>query len=240
MAYIVELEAFHGPMDLLLYLIEKNEVDIYDIPVAVISDQYLKYLQSTGDLDLERLGDFLLMASYLLNLKSRMLLPRNNAFVEDEADNVPDPREELVRSLLDYKKYKKVADYLLARQSGEIKRVFFRTKDTELTGKEEIVADLKVLFRSYQNLLRDKLAVDSEFYLPTGDINIGDKMEEILGRLENRPEGLVFQDLFSGAVNKREALVLFLALLELIRLQKIHAYQKEYFSEIIIRMVVAG
>lgn len=236
MAYIVDLDAFHGPMDLLLYLIEKNEVDIYDIPVAVISDQYLGYLQSTGDLELERLGDFLLMASYLLNLKSRMLLPRHGLEEEEEADL--DPREELVRSLLDYKKYKKVADYLLARQSGELKRVFFRN-NIEIANKEEIVADLKVLFRSYQNLLREKLVADSDLNLPSEDINIGEKMDEIIGRLQNRPEGLVFQDLFSGVISKREALALFLALLELIRLQKIFAYQAEYFSEIIISVRVA-
>ena len=112
MTYVVDLEAFHGPMDLLLYLIEKDEINIYDIPIARISDQYISHLQGNDVSDLDNLGDFLLMASYLLNLKSRMLLPRPTVEEStDEADEI-DPREELVQRLLNYKHYKEACHKL--------------------------------------------------------------------------------------------------------------------------------
>ena len=95
MAYLVDLEAFHGPLDLLLYLIEKNEVELDDIPVAVITEQYMHYLSVTGDYDLERMGDFLLMASYLLNLKSKLLLPRA---IMSEGEEEEDPRIDLMQN----------------------------------------------------------------------------------------------------------------------------------------------
>ena len=99
MPYVVALEAFHGPLDLLLYLIEENQLDIYDIPIAAITDQYLAYLADTGDWDLDRLGEFMVMASYLLQLKSRMLLPRRHLPQYEPEENTADP-EELVQKLL--------------------------------------------------------------------------------------------------------------------------------------------
>lgn len=107
MTYVVDLEAFHGPMDLLLYLIEKDEINIYDIPIASISDQYISYLSGGNINDLDNLGDFLLMASYLLNLKSRMLLPKPVVEINTEEAEEIDPREELVQRLLDYKGIRK-------------------------------------------------------------------------------------------------------------------------------------
>ena len=113
--YVVDLEAFHGPLDLLLYLIDRNEVDIYDIPISDITEQYLQHLQLSGDSDLENLGSFLSMASYLLNLKSRLLLP---AYEDEEGEEQElDPREELVKKLVEYRRYKKAAMYLRSRQN---------------------------------------------------------------------------------------------------------------------------
>jgi len=234
MRYVVDIEAFHGPLDLLLYLIEKDELDIYDIPVSAITDQYLEYLESTGDFDLERLGDFLIMASYLLNLKSRMLLPHFPVIEEEETDNNIDPREELVQRLLDYKKYKEAAEHLKSRQNGQCKRIFYRDYDNSCEPEEQISGNVKALFHAYLSLVRDRTKTDSKYRLPQGDINIGDKMEEIMERVQERPRGLVFQDLFAGVLNVREALALFLALLELIRLRRVKAIQEKFFADIII------
>ncbi|MEN6325696.1 MAG: segregation/condensation protein A [Syntrophomonas sp.] len=239
MAYVVDLEAFHGPLDLLLYLIEENELDIYDIPIAAISDQYLDYLQASGDFDLDKMGDFLIMASYLLNLKSRMLLPSKPAS-EQEEDEPVDPRQELVQKLLDYKKYKKAAEYLQQRQDGEVNRVFYRSSAMEYQSTAgEFTAETAMLFRAYQTLMRDYNKSEEAYQLPQGDVSIADKMNEILNLLLSNPEGLIFQDLFANVANLREALALFLALLELLRLQEVQALQDQAFGEIVISLRVA-
>lgn len=238
MAYVVDLEAFHGPLDLLLYLIEENELDIYDIPIAAISDQYLDYLQASGDFDLDKMGDFLIMASYLLNLKSRMLLPIRPA-VEGEEDEPDDPRQELVQKLLDYKKFKNAAEYLQQRQDGKINRVFYRSSAVDFQAASEFAAETAMLFRAYQTLMRDYNRNEEAYQLPQSDINISDKMEEILKLLQCSPEGIIFQDLFATVGSVREALALFLALLELLRLQEVQALQGQAFGEIIVSLRVA-
>lgn len=238
MAYVVDLEAFHGPLDLLLYLIEENELDIYDIPIAVISDQYLDYLQASGDFDLDKMGDFLIMASYLLNLKSRMLLPIRPA-AEDEQDEPVDPRQELVQKLLDYKKFKNAAEYLQQRQDGEINRVFYRSSAAEFQAASEFAAETAMLFRAYQTLMRDYNKNEEVYQLPQSDVNISDKMEEILKLLQCNPEGIIFQDLFATVASVREALALFLAMLELLRLQEVQALQDQAFGEIVVCLRVA-
>jgi segregation and condensation protein A len=237
MTYVVDLEAFHGPLDLLLYLIDRNEIDIYDIPIAVITDQYLHYLQLTGDFDLDKLGDFLGMASYLLNLKSRMLLPANG---DQPGGDEVDPREELVQRLVEYRRYKKAAEYLMARQNEDFARVFYRDAEVLLPVKEEISADLDSLIRAYRRVLSDIQEDEpAVFAIPDGDINVESKMDEIMESLKLSPEGIVFQDLFTGNRRKREVLVLFLALLELIRLQQVAAIQENSLTEIKVFLRVA-
>ncbi|SHG98103.1 condensin subunit ScpA [Thermosyntropha lipolytica DSM 11003] len=223
MDYVVDLEVFHGPLDLLLYLIEKNEIDIYDIPVAQISDQYMEYLQKEDKINIENLGAFLLMASYLLQLKSKMLLPGSSPWTEEEQEE--DPRADLVKSLLEYRRYKKVALWLEARQEGEIDRVFFRDFYQEVPLQEELTVDVKTLVKAYKSVV-NRIPEKREVYaMPTGDINVAEKMEEILAKLAEGKE-VVFQELFYGIKWRREALALFLALLELIRLGKVRAYQE--------------
>lgn len=231
MTYMVDLETFHGPLDLLLYLVEKNQVDIYDIPIAVISEQYIEYLQASGDFDLERMGDFLIMASYLLNLKSRLMLPDSLNETEEEEEML-DPRQELVEKLLAYKKFKEVAVWLEDRHDGRGERIYYREEQQNRELPVEWVADLKSLVKAYQAVIKD-LNEEEEYYeLPQGDVNVGDKMEEIMARLKNKPHTIIFQDLFLGIISKREALALFLALLELIRLQRVEARQSNPFAEI--------
>lgn len=235
MDYVVDLEAFHGPLDLLLYLIEKNEIDIYDIPMAAITDQYMEYLQLTGEYDLDRLGDFLIMASYLLNLKSRMLLPQRQPEAEEEGES-EDPREELVQKLLDYRKIKQAAEFLAARDSGEAPRVFFREAVYEWEEREEIIASISALARAYR-AVRRKESDNKVYDIDFSDIDINAKMHEILHLLTRSGRGLVFQDLFSSG-ERREQLALFLALLELVRQKKVGASQENEFGEIRIMLRV--
>jgi segregation and condensation protein A len=236
MEYLVDLEAFHGPLDLLLYLIEKNQVDIYDIPIAVISEQYLEYLQKYGRYDLDNLADFLLMASFLLNIKSKMLLPAG-ALESDEEEEAPDPRRELIERLLAYKRFKEAAGWLETRQSGLTERIYYRAESAEGVPGEELVADLNSLIKAYKYVLRDIDDTTDEYELPRGDVNVSEKMEEILMRLQSMPQGIVFQELFVGIVSRREALALFLALLELIRLQQVVAVQGDPFGTIEVKML---
>lgn len=240
MTYVVDLEKFHGPLDLLLYLIEENQVDIYDIPIAAITDQYMEHLSHTGELNLEQLGDFLIMASYLLYLKSRMLLPRRpDRDGEEEDDRLYiDPREELVQQLLLYKKYRQAAECLAQKQEGVLPRVYYRFQPEEADQEEEIVTDVKALLRAYQVLLRELKLEEPELDLPSGDISVEDKMEEIMSRLQQKRGRLVLQHLFAGVSSNREAMAYFLALLELIRLQLVVAVQKDLFADITVKIRV--
>jgi len=238
MTYMVDLDTFHGPLDLLLYLVEKNQVDIYDIPIAVISEQYIEYLQSSGDFDLERMGDFLIMASYLLNLKSRLMLPGSLNETEEEEETL-DPRQELVEKLLAYKRFKVAALWLEERYNGREERIYYREEQQDRELPAEWVADLKSLVKAYQAVIKDISEEEDYYELPRGDVNVGDKMEEIMNRLKKKPHTIIFQDLFLGIISKREALALFLALLELIRLQRVEALQSTPFDKIKLRLRVA-
>lgn len=232
MAYLVKLEAFHGPLDLLLYLIEEHQVDIYDIPIASITEQYLAYLTHTGDYDLDRLGDFLVMASYLLHLKSRMLLPRRPADLLDPDDEAQgDPREELVKRLLAYKHYRQAARHLAALEQGEAERIFFREAVPEAR-EEEIVADLKTLVRAYRELQKKLPEAANTIQVPAGDINVSEKMEELERMLAGKRRGILFHSLFASARSRRELLAYFLAMLELMRQNRVRAVQEHYQGDI--------
>lgn len=206
-------------------------MDIYDIPIAVISEQYIEYLQSSGDFDLERMGDFLIMASYLLNLKSRLMLPGSLNETEEEEETL-DPRQELVEKLLAYKRFKVAALWLEERYNGREERIYYREEQQDRELPAEWVADLKSLVKAYQAVIKDISEEEDYYELPRGDVNVGDKMEEIMNRLKKKPHTIIFQDLFLGIISRREALALFLALLELIRLQRVEARQGNPFSHI--------
>lgn len=234
MSYVVDLDAFHGPLDLLLYLIEKNQVDIYDIPIALLSDQFMAYLGShEGDLD--TIGDFLVMASYLLQLKARMLLP---SLDEEDEDQELDPREELIQRLEEYKRYKEAAEYLISRQDGTIERVYYRS--TSYSEQSEVLtADLPMLLRAYQAVLAKLEQEEPALSIPQEDINVKEKMDEIVQTLARRGSKLPFSELFQSTMRRRELLGLFLALLELVRLQQVEAVQENKFSDIILYLRVA-
>jgi segregation and condensation protein A len=236
MSYVVNLEKFYGPLDLLLYLLEKEEIDIYDIPVALITDQYLEYIHTTGQIDLDNIGDFLSMASYLLNLKSRLLLPGLEP--EDDEIKCGDPRDELVDRILKYKQYKLLGEYLASRYDDNRYKVFFRDGQTEIEGVDrEVRSSLNALVNAWY-LVMDRNAELPTYNLPEG-IDIGSKMKDLLRILPEDGSKVIFQDIYAGIDDRGIALAYFLALLELIRLKKVVAGQACCFGDIeIIRVAV--
>jgi len=221
MDYQVKLDIFEGPLDLLLHLIRKNEMDIYDIPIAVITAQYLEYLDMMKDLNLNIAGNFLVMAATLIHIKSRMLLPKPP---EDEEDD--DPRLELTRPLVEYLQLKAAAEKLSQRP------ILFRdvfTRDflsQELAGKEEglIRVGLFELMDAVRRILLER-EPETLVPLPGPMIPIEAKMEEVLIRL--REQGRIILDHMLGSpVSKPEIILIFLALLELARINKITLYQE--------------
>ena len=232
MDYVVNLEQFYGPLDLLLYLVEKNEMNIYDISITSITDQYVEYIDGSELIDLDQIGDFLMMVSYLLSLKARMLLP-GGAPDEEEAAEL-DPREELIHKLLAYKRFKKVAELLMVRLNDDYPRAFFRHGQTDMLSRLEIAASPQSLLKAYWRLFDNGLVTDG-YEIPTGDVNVAHKMEEIMQRLQLIKESS-FQELCGAVKQRREILANFLAVLELIRLNQVEAIQDRRFGEIMLRV----
>jgi len=231
MSYHVKLEIFEGPMDLLLHLIKKHELDIYDIPIAPITQQYLEYLDLMKGLDMEIAGDFLVMASTLTHIKSRMLLPPTGEPGED--DEGADPRAELIRRLLEYKRFKDAAAGLEQREQ-DWSKVF--TRETE--AKPELPPDDEPLlfdFHLFDLLaaLRDVLnrAPDAGIEITAEAVSITDKIAHILSRLEG-VDSLLFADLFEGNTSRSHIIATFMALLELMKNRIVRAVQVEQFGAI--------
>jgi len=239
LAYRIKLEVFEGPFDLLFHLIEKNEVDIYDIPVAEITEQYLEYIAAMQMLDLEVASEFLVMAANLLAIKARMLLPRPPVDEDGQPDEDSDPRDELVEKLLEYKKFKVLAEYL-QEKANVMNRVYTRPNDEDmfihLFSEENPLEGISM--SSLLEALREVLdrAAEQELIgeIPREEVTVRDKMKEIMRRLFFQARGIAFRDLFRPGVTRVEIIVTFLALLELIKTGKIRAYQSKAFGEIMI------
>lgn len=239
-AYEVRLEAFEGPLDLLLHLIREHEIDIYDIPIAQITEQYLEYISFMESLDLVLAGEFLEMAATLIRIKVRMLLPSQ----VEEGEEEEDPRRELVRKLVEYKRFKEAARALSERE--EERRRFFphgvdaRAYETifdEAVETEELLRDVtlfdlvdalrEVLSRIPQRI--DVHAVDLE------ETTVEEQMDHIKNVLREAGSA-TFAELFRGAVTRLEVVTTFVALLELIRLGVVTALQKRTFGEILLTL----
>ncbi len=223
---VVRVLDFEGPLDLLIHLIEKNKMDIYDIPIVSITDQYISYLHSFTETDLEAASQFLVMASLLLQIKSRMLLPKTELEDEDEAD----PRDMLVQMLLEYRCIKAVAKQLetmkqtAARQ--HTRRPYFA--DSKLRNLHYYpVSELLLALAGLSGSLRRQIAVvDRQEY------DVGSKMQEIVKMLENYPEGIEFEKAFVKSGSSGEMVASFLAVLELLRLQVVRISQSMAFAPI--------
>ncbi len=234
--YKVELEVFEGPLDLLLYLIKKDEVDIYNIPIEQVTSQYMEYLNMMRMLDLNIAGEFIVMAATLMMIKSRMLLPVEERMEEEEEDE-EDPRWDLVRQLVEYKKFKDAAERLHERELHQ-ENVFDLGADgavLEPDGAEVVLEDVTLfdLLTAFKNVLdraRDELMGEI-----LGDqFSVADKIDTILGRLEGGGR-VAFSALFGESPSKPEVVCTFLALLELLRLRQVAIHQSGPFADIEIR-----
>jgi segregation and condensation protein A len=238
--YKVKLEVFEGPLDLLLYLIRRDEVDIYDISIERITTQYLEYLEAFRMLDLEIAGEFVVMAANLIYIKSRNLLPVHQQPPEEEGEE-DDPRWDLIRQLIEYKKFKDAAYQLRQRelaQEGLIARIPEKPqfKDANSLLKSEV--GIFDLINAFQKVLR-KIEAGREDLREIFEENftVSDKLDVIL-RAAQTGSSITFSDLFASAASRTEIVVTFLALLELIRMKQIRVAQQGPFAEIEIRRIV--
>ena len=232
MSYKVTLEVFEGPLDLLLYLIKKEEIDIYHIPIAKITGQYLEYLDLMQLLDLHLAGEFLVMTSTLIQIKSKMLLPIEERGAEEEEEE--DPRTELVRKLLEYKKFKQAATRLeeleKAQEQTFRRRVRPDSFNAQETAEGYFEASLFDLISAFSKIL--KSIPKKEFLeIIQDEFTVEKKVHDLLHLLLVKP-AIYFSKLFEKAKNKVEIITTFLALLELIRLKEIIVRQRRPFSEI--------
>lgn len=230
-AYRVKLDVFEGPLDLLLHLIRRNEVDIYDIPIAEITQQYLDMLDLMKALNLDIAGEFLVMAATLTHIKSKMLLPAPSDGEEEEEGE--DPRKELVNRLLEYERFKEAARLMEGRDILE-KDVFTRKpieddeEELELSLFELIEALQEVLRRSSHELIHE---------ITLERMSIEEKITEILDTLSRYGGKLDFKSLFEGEPTKEVIIVTFLAVLELMKMRMIKVYQRRAFHPIEIRKI---
>ena len=225
--YPVRLTNFEGPLDLLIHLIRKNEVDVYDIPIALISQQYLEYLDLMREINLDVAGEFLVMAATLIHIKSRMLVPRVEAGEEAGAPE-EDPREALVQRLLDHQRFKAAAEML--HECETVRSAQWTRADEridEIAGapfERELEVDLFSLLQAFQAVLARSRDRRNSVPLPADVVSIEARMEDMLGRLA-QGGSCGFDDLFAGASSRQEIIVTFLATLELIRTRLIRVLQ---------------
>jgi segregation and condensation protein A len=229
--YRVKLEIFEGPLDLLLYLIKRDEIDIYDIPIAHITEQYLEQLKVMEELDIAVAGDFLLMASTLIYIKSKMLLPAEPGSPED-ADLTEDPRAELVAQLLEHQKFKAAANMLYSRAEIEAACYTRAPLETDLENPEisATAADLWRVFREVLARIESRIEIE----IVRDEVTMSQKLAHIRNLLAQQRE-LVVRELLEDCKSRRELILTFLAFLELVKEAEITLTQPILFGEIIAR-----
>jgi segregation and condensation protein A len=221
---------FDGPLDLLLHLIRQDQINIYDIPVARIADEYLRYLQLMQQLDIAVAGDFLVMAATLIELKTKMLLPRD-PFAAPEEDE--DPRRELVDQLLEYQKYKAAAQMLWSRATVE-RAVFKRAEIETDKNNPEVAVGLFDLLKVFQEILaRHKEEVLLE--IEREEISLAEMLERLRNMVMSAGE-LNLRLFFERARSRRELVVAFLSVLELVRSAEVNLFQEQTFGDIVARV----
>ena len=227
--YTFRLEGFEGPLDLLLHLIQKNQLDIFNIPIALITEQYLEYLQLMKVLNLDMAGEYLLMASTLLHIKSRMLLPKSSEGEEEEED----PRAELVRRLLEYQRYKQAAGELEKRPMLD-RDVFVRLipgEFEEIPEEEKIEVNLFELLEAFRKIL-ERARSEAVHEVVLEALSVEDKIQEILELLQRENRSTAFHRLFPEQASRRLIIVTLLAILELVKMKRIRIFQLSPFETI--------
>jgi segregation and condensation protein A len=235
--YKVKLEIFEGPLDLLLYLVKRDEIDVYDISIERITRQYLEYLQAFKELNIDVAGEFVVMAANLIYLKSRSLLPADQQPPDEEADE-DDPRWDLIRQLIEYKKFKEAAGQLHAREL-EQERIFTRQGDAGMDAPLRLAeVGIFQLIHAFQNVIKRVESREDLREIFGERFTVSEKIDVILQRVANGTS-VRFSDLFGEIVSRVEIVVTFLALLELIRLNQVRAIQRSLFDEIEIASATA-
>ncbi|MDR7869989.1 MAG: segregation/condensation protein A [Tissierellaceae bacterium] len=237
MDYKIILDSFEGPLDLLLNLIEKSKIDIYDIPINLITEQYLDYIYGMEEFNLEVTSDFLVMAATLLHIKSKLLLPKIEPIDEDEA--LEDPRDELVQRLLAYKKYKEVANRLREYEEIGLKSFCKPQEDLSQFEEQELEIgplDIESLFKTLNRIL-ERRGLDTDYLnfeeISRDEFTIEECTENIIQRLEFKKK-ISFSELLKINSSKNEIVAYFLSLLELMKFKNISVRQDKAFSDIII------
>ncbi|MCM8788041.1 MAG: segregation/condensation protein A [Candidatus Omnitrophica bacterium] len=225
----IRLEIFEGPLDLLLYLIKKEHLNIYDIPIAKVVEQYLEYLELMKVMDIDIASEYLVMAATLINIKSKMLLPQPP---QQEEQPQEDPREELVRKLLEYEKFKEAAEFL---KDKEAQRHKYITRPALQLDPNEILyieASIFDLITAFKNALKE-VPRDLFFEIIKDEFTVEQKIHDILHLLLIKDK-ITLDELFSQAKSKLEIVVIFLAILELIKIREIICVQEKLFAPILI------
>ncbi|MGV8148568.1 MAG: segregation and condensation protein A [Alkaliphilus sp.] len=241
MDYKIKLESFEGPFDLLFQLIEKNKIDIYDIPIHEITKQYIERVLAMDELDLDVTSEFLVLAATLLEIKSKMLLPVELDEGEQLEFEEADPRNELVRKLLEYKKYKLAAESFKEREK-EYEKVFYKLRDEIIAVDEnECFNNITMhdIFASFERIIKKKNKT-TDFKtnireLKKDNFTVSEKIDIILDLLQ-KSKMLQLNQFFFTANSTGEIVTIFLAILELIKLKKINAYQDSCFNEITLEL----
>lgn len=230
MDYQVDLDSFRGPLDLLLFLVKRNEVDICDIPIARIAEQFQEYMRALDFLDVERAGDFIVMLGTLMEIKSKLLLPRSN----EEGEEEDDPRLELVKQLLEYKKFKDAAALLEERAEQQLSRLSRNPLEMPTDGQSGpqplAAVELWDLVSAFGRLMRETLALQPR-QIVVDETPMHVHMETILQRLSVEPR-VAFVDLFTPPRHRARLVGLFLAVLELIKSRRILVEQERPFDAI--------
>jgi segregation and condensation protein A len=238
--YKVKFEVFEGPLDLLLYLIKKDEVDIYDVNLTQLATQFIEYIEVMRMMDLEIAGEFLVMASTLMYIKSRELLPLDKQVQVEGEEDGEDPRWELIRQLVEYKKFKDAAAQLQTLESRQ-ENIFPRLPIKPEFEVEPAKPDVSLfdLLNAVNSILKRVNQREDLRDVFEDKWTVSEKIELIMKTITDRPR-VKFSELFAGAMSRTEVVVTFLALLELIRLKQIQAVQPEVFGEIEIGKVTAA
>lgn len=231
--YKVRIEIFEGPLDLLLYLIKKDEIDIYDISIERITKQYLRYIQTFKLLNIDLASEFIVMAANLMYMKSRALLPRSEQPPEEDSDE-DDPRWELIRQLIEYKKFKDAAN-VLAQKARKQEDVFANAPEKAESAKPETapLAEISIfdLIRAFQGVLKRFEEAHDLGDIIDDRFTVSDKMDMLLKSL-SPDQSMPFKSLFASASTKSEVIVTFLALLELMKLNQFVVWQDQILGEI--------
>ena len=229
--YKINLPHFEGPLDLLLFLIKKNDLDIYDIPISFITDEYLKYLDKIQELDIDLAGEFLMMAAELARIKSQMLLPREPIAEEEEG---VDPRAELARRLLEYQRFKLAAQTLLGRRM--LGRNWFcrpPAKTSEGEGDVPLDSDVYKLIGAFETVLK-RLPKDAFHPVTTDRLSVSKRIYQLLDMLQEK-EAIALEDLLPNPLTRYDVVITFLALLEMTKLRMIHVHQESLFDRLWVR-----